>query len=610
LERPQQKIIDAAGQRQLRSIFEPLGWAVREVPQDTDVGIDFEVEVFQDFKSTGTLFKVQLKSSAHSDYSRKRGSVREHVKRKHLAYYCRELTEPVILIHADVASNRTFWAAPQLRHFPQTWLSNNEPDRRAALEIPVENELPRTIDDLIRAVGQVKLVMGARAVLDAPVPHFLRNIRQHVDEDKAIKELRDKSDALKLSQLQQLYVDRKFEEAKTRIARILEDPGCSAESRFWALLEKERIEYRTEAESGAPQGALPQIFLRSAREQQKLAKNGPAHLKFYALVSRKGAELNVLSQKSVGLMMNYRNLMENEGGYWALRAYTERIDLERKIWRKFNQCIRLARYAANSPYRSVLPRPLCNIPMAISFHLVSLEFDSRQEVARVFARSAFEVCKLAAWIAEQDGDWESTALAASTAVPLSRVDPGYADWAKEVASRIKDATVRADAIALVQRQVRRTGGEKISGDLYGAATDEQIYLNMAAGIGINVGDPEDPITKLVQIGIADADPSRVLKTCNSIFVSLGPMRAVEKYLLDRLGLTVGQKVIHCEKHRYALLGRTLDDAYSVFERQHCASCPDRIPRPDVWRYSHEWHQQEGSRLLPLIREFRKDFRGS
>jgi hypothetical protein len=42
----------------MRSIFESLGWAVREIPQDTDVGIDFEVEVFENFKSTGILFPV------------------------------------------------------------------------------------------------------------------------------------------------------------------------------------------------------------------------------------------------------------------------------------------------------------------------------------------------------------------------------------------------------------------------------------------------------------------------------------------------------------------------------------------------------------------------
>jgi hypothetical protein len=604
LERPQQQITNAAGRNQLRSIFEPLGWAVREIPQDTDVGIDFEVEVFKDFKSAGTLFKVQLKSSANSDYLKKQNAVREHVKRKHLTYYCKELTDPVILIHADVKSRRTFWLAPQLMHFPSAWLNGSEPHRKAALNIPVENELPQTLDDLIRTIGQIKLIMGTRTVLDTPIVQFLKDIKQQVNEDEAIRELRDKSDALRLNQIQQLFLDRKFDEAKVVIEKTLADSGCSAEIRFWALLEKERVEHRIAGESGVPQGALPQIHLRYAREQQGLTQDGPPHLKFYALISRKAAELDILSHRSVGLMMNYRNLVANESGYWALHAYAERLDLERQLWRKFKQCIRLARYASNSAYRSVLPRPLCRIPMAISLHLISLRADSRDDVAKRVAATAFQVCELAAWIAERNNDAESMSVAASAAVPLSETDPAYADWAKNLVLRIKDAAERADGVALVDRQIRRAGGEKIKGDLYGEATEEQVYLNMANAIGIDVTNQDDPMMKLVRAGIADSDPTRVLETCRHIFVSLGPVAMRERYLLERLGLPTGPKVIHCEKYRYALMGKTLDDAFSVFQAKHCANCPGKSPRPEGWKYSHDWYNEEGKRLTPLVREFR------
>jgi hypothetical protein len=44
----------------MRSIFEPLGWAVRKL--DKDNGIDFDIEVFENFKSAGIFFKVQLKA--------------------------------------------------------------------------------------------------------------------------------------------------------------------------------------------------------------------------------------------------------------------------------------------------------------------------------------------------------------------------------------------------------------------------------------------------------------------------------------------------------------------------------------------------------------------
>ena len=115
----------------MRTIFESLGWAVREIPQDTDVGIDFEVEVFENYKSTGILFKVQLKSSAQSDYSRKRDTIREHVRRKHLAYYCKELTDPVILIHADVEEKKPSGWHPSSCTFRRSgWMARMQPGAR------------------------------------------------------------------------------------------------------------------------------------------------------------------------------------------------------------------------------------------------------------------------------------------------------------------------------------------------------------------------------------------------------------------------------------------------------------------------------------------------
>jgi hypothetical protein len=590
----------------MRTVFESLGWAVREIPQDTDVGIDFEVEVFENYKSTGILFKVQLKSSTQSDYSRKKNAVREHVKRKHLAYYCKELTDPVILVHADVKAGRTFWRAPQLMHFPAKLLDGWDADRRAALLIPVENELPRTIDDLIRAVGRVKLVVATRAVLDAPIPQFLTDIKQQVDENELIRELRDKSDALKLGQVQQLYRSRKFEEATVRIDKIVAGPDCSVENRFWALLERERIDYRVSAESGeVPQGALPEIHLKYAKELQRLAKSGPPALKLFALICRKAAELDLFAHQAVGLAMNYENLVAHQSGYWALHAYIERLALDRSVWKKFNQCIRLARYTTNSPHRYALPFALLRIPEGISMYLLCLKVDNRPDLAEKLAASAFQVCQLAAWIAERSEDGTSMALAASAAVALSRgmVDE-YIEWANATADKIKDPSSRAEGRALVERQMRRMKGEQLPGDLWGKATPEQVYTNMAIGIGIKMSNPNDPLAKLVRTGIADADPTRVLTTCRDIFVSLGPMQTSERYLFERLGVSPGPKVIHCERHRYGLMGKSLDEAFTAFQAKYCASCPDREARPSDWKYSHEWHDEEGKRLAELVYEFR------
>jgi hypothetical protein len=589
----------------MRIIFESRGWAVREIQQDTDVGIDFEIEVFENFNWTGILFKVQLKSSAQTDYLDKNTVIREHVKRKHLAYYCKELSDPVILIHADVKTKRTFWLAPQLLHFPDAWLDGSDSGRRAGLTVLTQNELPFTINDLIRTIGQIKLVIGTRAVLEAPTPQFLKVIKDQVDENKLIANFREKSDALKLSQIQQLYRQHKFGEALARISKIENDPDCSVANRFWAILEKERIEHRVAAESGStPQGALPDIHIRCARELQQLTKTGPTALKFSALILRKASELDQLTHQAVGLAMNYRNLVANHSPYWAFHAHIERLGLERKVWRKFNQCLRLARYATNSPHRYAVAHALSRIPQGISMYLLSLDLDNREEMANKIAALAFQVCELAAWIAERENDGDTITLVASGAVLLSSGNRGkYAEWAKRIVTRIGDAPLRADAIAMVERQIRRRNGEKIPGDLWKEPTAEQIYTNMAIGMGIKMADRNDALAQLVRIGISDADPTRVFKTCKYIFVSLASMQANERYLLERLGAPVGPKVIHCEKYRYGLSGKSLDEAYGEFAEKHCSGCKGRELRPEEWKYSSEWHDKESQRLNDLIAEF-------
>ena len=606
MERPPSQITDAAGQRQMRAIFEPLGWAVRQVPQDTDIGVDFEVEIFENFQSTGVLFKIQLKSSTRSEYSQKRNVIRQPIKRKHLLYYCKQLPEPLILLHADVTSGRIFWLAPQLEQFPSSWTGGSRGSSKVHVDVPLANELAQTIDRLVRTVGRLKLVMGTRSLLDAPVPTFLNSIKGQVDEDRLIRELRDKSDALKLSQLQALYCARRYSEAVDSIAKILRDPECSVENRFWALLEKERIDWRVAAVSGSPQIVLPEISLRNAKERQQLTKHGPSALKLFALIDRKAVELEILCSRVAGLGMNYKNLVTQKSMYWALQAFTERLLLEQQLWRKFNQCVRLASLASVSHHRFAQARPLCRIPQATMFYLVSLEVDGRHDLAKKFALSAFQIAKLAARIAERNGDDNMLKLAASSAIQLAESGGNEcAVWAKEAVQRIEDETSRRDGFALLDRQVRRTKGEKMEGDIFGPATAEQIYTNMATGIGIDMSSPDDPVAKLVRVGIADSDPTRVFETCNSIFISLGPKSPAEEYLLQRLGLPVGQKIIHCEKHEYGLMGRTLDQTFAQFEVQYCRTCPDRQPRSADWKYSHEWHNDEGKRLMRLIQEFGK-----
>ena len=131
-------------------------------------------------------------------------------------------------------------------------------------------------------------------------------------------------------------------------------------------------------------------------------------------------------------------------------------------------------------------------------------------------------------------------------------------------------------------------------------TEKQIYENMAVGAGINLDDPDDPIARLVRIGIGDLDPSRVLSHCEHFFLTLQPHPVV----FDMVKLpTAGKKVLHCTKHGYAVSDEALDEVYALFNENFCSGCPDRSPRAADWRWSEDWQQQENEKHAAFAREF-------
>ena len=108
----------------------------------------------------------------------------------------------------------------------------------------------------------------------------------------------------------------------------------------------------------------------------------------------------------------------------------------------------------------------------------------------------------------------------------------------------------------------------------------------------------------MKIGIADLDPSRILVNCEHIFITLGSHGLVAE-LLDMP--TAGRKIIHCDLHRYAIQGLSLDRAYGSFKKKFCDGCSDGVPRSPNWQYSEEWQQIENERHMEFMESFSERF---
>jgi len=279
----------------------------------------------------------------------------------------------------------------------------------------------------------------------------------------------------------------------------------------------------------------------------------------------------------------------------------------RRIARTYNQCIRLVGYTANSEHRWALPDALVRIVHSVGIFVIRLRQEKMASESDRYAASAFQICKLAAWIAADNNDEDPLPSAVGAALLIAKAVGGEPlDWAREVANGIKDQRARETAHLLLDRHLRRMKGEEIEGDI--PATARQVVENMAMAIGIDMTNPEDPRAKLVERGIIDANPGRVLRNCEHIFVTLAanPPLAPTAFLARILGLpSIGPKRLHCDLHRHHIRAAGLDSAYAAFKSQYCEKWPDVMPRAPDWEYSDEWQEQENQRHAEFMREFFK-----
>jgi hypothetical protein len=594
--------IDHSGERLLREVLEapPLGWVVNAVQRD--YGIDYNVQIFDARSPTGTWFHVQLKSSASSAYSADRSFMSQELSVHHARHFALEMREPVLLIHADVESKSIYWYAPQL----DTRLAkvlNNTGAKFVTLRVPTCQKLPDTAPQVLTAIDSIHLKLATRNLESASTQGFAEILKHFPDQEVLYTAFQEKFATLKFRKIAELYKQRKFHEARPRAEGIILDADSTVEIRFWAHLQLEAIDFGESLHAGKPQSELPKLILSHAKALQKLTASGPKHLKFFSLIARQAAELDILVHENGSLFMALQQHLEQGGNpMMALGLYVRRSAITRHIVSRYNRCIRLTRYATTYPDRWMLGRALTRIVIAIGTYLVTLHSEEYVEAEKAFAQSALQISKSSAWICEETGDGEGVVLAILGALATVRsTDSDAYRWASQVAQSLSDPQIRADALVLMERATKRWRGEAVEGD-YNGDTAWQIIQNMASAFGIDLSDENDPLVRGLRIAARDNSPERVLACCEHIVVGQGATGPVAREIWRQFNITMAaSKVVHCTLHDFHVEGKELDAAYAEFKRTHCDSCPDQKPRPEGWRYTGEEKQIIESRHYEFVK---------
>ena len=595
----EQQEIDRAGKRLLREVLESVGWVLNDVQED--YGIDSNVQVFDGKSPTGAWFHVQLKSSTHSEYSADRSFVSQELSVDHGRQYALQMRQPIVIVHADVTAKRVYWYFPQLDR-NLVMLLRNTAAKSITARIPTRQEFPHTAPDLLASLEAVYLTLANRELTSASTQSFAESLTHLPDQEALARAFQEKHDTLKLQKIRDLYHEQRFDEARSRAQAVLADPDSTVAVKFWAEIQLEAIDYYETVHAGKPQSELPKVLLKHAMALRALTRSGPKHLKFYALITHHAAELEVMVHENFSLFMAFRQHLETGGApITVLGLYARRSVLARRIAKKYNQCVRLARYAANYPDRWVLGRALTNIAKAIAHYVSTLRSESNRDAETAFAHSALQICKLAAWISAETQDVNGIVMAVMSALlTVHSEDADAYRWAEQTAQSLRDPDARADALQRIERARKRWRGEQVDGDYHGDII-WQIIQNIATGLGLDISDENSPLVRELRIAARDNSPERVLVNCEHLLVTPGAIGPTARQIQRLVGIgTAGSKVVHCTLHDYHVEGTDLDSAYAEFKRVHCDSCPDAKPRPAGWQYDDDARQLEIDRYGAFV----------
>jgi hypothetical protein len=391
-------------------------------------------------------------------------------------------------------------------------------------------------------------------------------------------------------------------EARQRTEVLLLDLDASVQTKFWASITMHSIDFRELAKSGKPQELLAECHLHHANSLMRITAHGPKPFKFYSIVTKRGAELELLAHENFRLGLLLRAHSRRGGNLMlVLNIYARRAWLARAINKKYNQGVRLARFAAQSDDPSLLGRALAYVATALGVYLISLRVEGQSETAGAYAKNALQICKLAAWISAQTGDEGGIGLAVLSALStVNSEDTETYKWAKQTAELIVDREIRDSALESINNSTLRWKGESVEGDIEGDSV-WQALQNMATERGVDISDENSPLVKALRVGVRDDNFDRVLRECEQLVISYGAIGPNARMVNELFNMrTACSKVVNCKLHNFHVEGRELDSAYAEFRRVHCSTCPDQKPRPEGWTFDDVLTPEDAEYLVTLF----------
>ena len=596
---PKQHEIDEQACRIFDSAL-PASWVCR--PQLKDYGVDKEVEIFEEGKSTGIIFKVQVKGTEKPGFSSDDLIISFSLSVDDVGYYCEELKVPIVLVVIDVTTSKIWWHAIQLDSDLRKRLIKARQKKQSSITVHINsrNMLPKTLSSLLKKILESETLLSIRSISKTSIIHLMNSIVSEQDLDTILKGLDRSAAIVKSEKLARLWQSQDYTSIKNHIEEILKDKDSPVEVKYEAYLYAEKLAF-LEARLAGEQHEYSKITYRISVLLKSISKGGPLHLRSYAALSLATAELDQYAKNDLYLFMNSMvHQKTNQKDYieplWSMMLPTARKKASVLVNRKYRQCHRLLNFMLKNNQYNIIPLSVDRVIGSMVSFLLRLRREGMSEAAKSYELSLKNLADIAIDIAVALKNWQEVSLLISNSALICNFHDDecihfYRAWIEDKIKKIEDAQIQRETLLQTKEHFEKAKQLIIEDnkDKEDLDVEKQIYIGMAQSMGINLEDPDDKIAQIINIGLRDLNPTRVLKNCDKLYVSSSSSGVPARMLFLP---TAGSKTLYCTLNGYGIGGLSLDSVYKMFKEEYCSKCKKESPHPRRWKWSRLWQQKQ------------------
>lgn len=594
MERSIQHQIDTAAGKIFQNAI-PNEWVIRD-QQQSDYGIDYEIEVFKNNQSTGIIFKIQLKGTEDLKILKDGQTISHSFSLGNIKYYLEEVQIPIFILIGDTIKKIIYWHNPQIDvELRQEYDSlKSSAQESMTVHLNVGNRLPEDLQKILYEYTKSMYFISARYLVQEDDYAFSQIIPILKPDINSINEFQNKVDLLKINQILSLIQKGDFDPAKKLIASVITSNESTIQTKFQAILFSESIDITIAFQNGEEKHKIYKIHMEYAHILKRISKDAPDQLRIYALANLLSFEMHTLAHDEFTLFMNWKLNKDDNDILWLNTVYEERVKYVKKIQIKYSQLKRILNIALEKELYVIIPEIIIKISQPLSIYLQRMRQENIDNAVVLLHEELFGIGHLGVSICKAFNNKKELAGLIYNLLLLSDVSD-TADFDKnektlfELISDIDDETKE-----YVKKEISTLRNSALSHSKEKDVIEEEIeiYNNMARALGIDLDNDKDEIATVVKIGIKDLNPGRVLKNCEHLFVMLKHGGMISKWM--KLP-TAAFKEIICTKHRYRWEGMSLDRLYRTFEMEHCSKCLDKKAHPDDWNWSREWQLEQNEK---------------